>query len=254
MTAQDSSASIWIAEAGYRKTATTSALMAALILLGCVLPYPPIIAVAAFPRPKVPEWAAYAYWVILGVSIIGLIWAVARPRHMGMRLDERGVKVCNYLRTYRLGWGQVSYFTDGFAACVDLNHGSVRRGWALSVILRDGKGITATATMAILVNPEILTAVEVAAQRHQVSARLTGVAADRPRAWLDEESEARRQSVRYRVSLGATAAASASAAALAVWGMTHQGNFYLAVVVGFVALGGSLITRRARKARERLTR
>jgi hypothetical protein len=222
MAAPDSSASIRIAGAEYRKTATFSALVAALVLLGCVLPYPPIIAVAAFPRPKVPEWAAYAYWVILGVSIVGLIWAVARPRHMGVRLDDRGVRVCNYFRTYRLGWQHVSSFTDGLAACIDLNHASLRRGWALSVILRDGKGITATGTMASSADPEILRAVRNAAQRHQVSASLTGVATDRPRAWLDDASEARRQSVRYRASAGTVA--------LVGWGVTHQGNFYLAIL------------------------
>ena len=251
MALEGSSATIKLTAPGFRKDALRSALVAALVLFGLVLPYPPLIAENAYPKPKVPGWAADAYWIILAVSIIALIWAFARPRHMGVRFDDRGVRVCNYFRTCRFGWDQVSYFADGYAACLDLNNSVVRRGWALSVVLHDGRGITATGTMAPSGSPEMVMAVRRAAECRQVVAKLTGVAADRRRAWLDDAVEIRRHAVRYAVWLAATAVALAGTVVLVVWGATHQGNYYLAVLVGVVLLGCLLMTRWVRKERAR---
>ena len=53
------------------------------------------------------------------------------------------------------------------------------------------------------------------------------------------------------VWLAATAVALAGTVVLVVWGATHQGNYYLAVLVGVVLLGCLLMTRWVRKERAR---
>jgi hypothetical protein len=104
--------------------------------------------------------------------------------------------------------------------------------------------------MAPFGSSEILTVVWQAAERHQIAAKLTGAAAGRPRAWLDDAAEARRQTVRYTLWLAVTAVALAGTVVLVVWGATHQGNYYLATLGGPVALGCLLMMMWARKERE----
>jgi hypothetical protein len=128
-----------------------------------------------------PVAGAVAYLVLPGAA---LSWASYRAWHFGVRFDDHGVAVCNVFRTCQASWAEVNSFTDGTTG---------GRSWALTVMLCDGRGITATATRSRPGDPEFLMAARQAAARHGVPAALTGVAAGRPRAWLDAADEARRQ-------------------------------------------------------------
>jgi hypothetical protein len=83
-----------------------------------------------------------------------------------LRFDDDGITVRNVLRTYRIGWDQVRWFRDG----------QVERGWALSIVLHDGRVITPHATQ-VDARPGTLAAIRQAAGRHMIPAVLTGTPA-----------------------------------------------------------------------------
>lgn len=114
--------------------------------------------------------------VVYSVLVVSaLIWTSYRAWRFGVHFDDDGVTVWNYFRTCRASWAEVSSFADG------TTNG---RNWALSVLLRDGRTITATATRAQTGSsgnwgsPDILAAARKAAARYEVPTRLTGVGAE----------------------------------------------------------------------------
>jgi hypothetical protein len=88
-----------------------------------------------------------------------------------LRFDDDGIMVRNLFRTYRIGWEEVRWFTDGASA---LPGGGVYY-WALDIVLRDGRVITATGTSSQTwtARPGTLTAIRQAAERHGVPAVFT---------------------------------------------------------------------------------
>jgi hypothetical protein len=98
-----------------------------------------LLLIAALDRPGwakhvlVPAVAAYlaAAWLVV-------TWRICR---MEARFDDQGVTVRAFFRTSRLSWPEVSEFTDGRA------HVGEETLWALKIVLRDGRTVTAGATM-----------------------------------------------------------------------------------------------------------
>jgi hypothetical protein len=211
-----------IADRGFRQ-AVIGGVVGCWVCIGWLLFIWPVNALRE-KHPPVPGVVAY-----LAFAAAAAIWTCYRAWRLGVRFDERGVTVWNYFRTRRAAWAEVSCFADGTTD---------GRNWALSVLLRDGRDVTATATQGRPGSPEILTAVKQAAARHQIPATLTGVAAERPRAWLDAADEARRQQAWCAIWLAVTVLALAGVVPLIWWGSTHRGNYYLASLAGGLAAAG----------------
>jgi hypothetical protein len=129
---------------------------------GLVLKYPPALAIVVY----------------LLVVAAALVWTSYRAWCFGVRFDDDGVTVWNYFRTVRASWHEVACFADG------TTNG---RNWALKVLLRDGRVLTATSTRARVGSPYILAAAQEAAARHGVPAQLTGTGAKPPRPRHDAE-------------------------------------------------------------------
>ncbi len=185
----------------------------------------------ALTQKHPPVAGAVAYLILLAAA---LIWASYRLWWLGVRFDHHGVTVCNLLRTSRAAWAEVNSFTDG------TTNG---RSWALTVMLRDGRGVTATATGSRPGSPELLITARQAAQSHGVPAALTGVAAERPRAWLDDADESRRQGVLFAGLLAGSVLALAATVPLLWWGRSDSiphnlGNYYPAGFAGGLAAIG----------------
>ncbi len=117
--------------------------------------------------------AAVAYLVIAAAVSI---WGCARAWRIRLRLGDDGVTVRNYRRTYRIGWPEVRCFADG-----SVNGGNAGRLWALGIVLRDGRMVTASGTASGKrdARPETLAVIRQAAERHAMPAELTGTATKR---------------------------------------------------------------------------
>jgi hypothetical protein len=91
----------------------------------------------------------------------------------GLVMDQHGATVRNYFRTYRFGWPEVNRLADGSAY-----GGAGGWQWALSLMLHDGRTVTATGTMASKPRriPELLTVIRPGAERYAIPAELTGEA------------------------------------------------------------------------------
>jgi DivIVA domain-containing protein len=119
------------------------------------------------PRP-----AVVTYLVILAAA---LIWGCVRGWRIGLRVDHDGVTVRNFFRIYRFSLADVSYFSDGAALGGESQH-----WWALCVVLRDGRTVTARGTTRSgTPSPKTLTAIGEAAERYGIRAALTGVVSRR---------------------------------------------------------------------------
>src|SRR5215831_12719201 len=81
----------------------------------------------------VPAVAAY-----LAAAGLVVTWRICCMR---ARFDDQGVTVRTFFRTSQLSWPEVSEFTDGAA------HMGEETLWALKIALRDGRTVTAGATM-----------------------------------------------------------------------------------------------------------
>ena len=122
-----------------------------------------------------PGWAKHALvpTVAAYLAATGLVvaWRICRMR---ARFDDQGVTVRAFFRTSRLSWPEVSEFTDGTA---DVGED---RLWALKIVLRDGRTVTAGATMRAPRRKgkdplrEVLATIEQVAARYQIPAQLTG--------------------------------------------------------------------------------
>ena len=151
----------WIALVG-------TAVYGALAILGPLNKYPSL--------PKhVPVIVIYLVSIVLATA---LVWGFSRSWRMGLRMDDRGVTVRNYFRTYRIGWPEVNSFADGA-----VNGGASGRQWALKVNRRNGPAVTACGTcLETWKGPprdETLTAIRQSAERHGIPADVTGNAAGR---------------------------------------------------------------------------
>lgn len=202
--------------------------------------FPIALALGSLHEKHPPLLAVAADLVIFAA----LIWSMYRPWHMGVRFGEHGVTIRNYFRTRRASWAEVSAFTDGTTDGAK---------WALTVMLHDGRGFTATATQARPGSPQVLTAVRQAAARHGVPATVTGIAAERPRAWLDAASEASRQRAWFTAWATVTVIAGAVVALLIRWGSAHGRSYSPAGLAGFVAVAGlaGALTARGKRNRAR---
>jgi immunity protein 26 of polymorphic toxin system/PH (Pleckstrin Homology) domain-containing protein len=199
------------------------------------------LAVGNLHEKHPPLLAVAADVVIFAV----LVWTLYRPWHMGVRFGDQGVTVRNYFRTHRARWAEVTAFTDGTTD---------GQKWALAVMLRNGRGITATATEARPGSPRVLTAVRQGAARRGVPATVTGVAAERPRAWLAAASEARRQRAWLAAWATVTLIAGAGVVLLIRWGSAHSRSYSPAGLAGLVAVAGLIGALAARGRRKRARR
>jgi hypothetical protein len=209
----------WIAERGFRRDLVRDTI-GLWFWFGYVLV---VWALGDLHEKHPPLLAVAADLIIFAV----LIWSLYRPWHMGVRFGDHGVTVRNYLRTYRASWADVSSFTDG---TTDGNE------WALTVMRRDGRGFTATATQARRGSPQVLTAVRQGAARHGVPATVTGIAAERPRAWQDASSQARQQKAWFVIWVAVAVIAGTGVVLLIRWGKTHGGSYSPAGLAGLVAV------------------
>ncbi len=115
------------------------------------------------PRP-----AMVAYLVILTAV---LTWGCLRGWRIGLRVDPDWVMVRNFFRTHRFTSAEVSCFTDGLS-----RGGEAKHYWALCVVLRDGRAVTARGmTRSGTPSEKTLAAVRKAADRYQIRAELTGL-------------------------------------------------------------------------------
>jgi hypothetical protein len=127
-------------------------------------------------RTLLPRGHALAAVAYLAIAAAVSIWGCSRGWRMGLRLSAGGVTVRNYCRTYRIGWPEVRCFADG-----SVNGGQSGRLWALGIVLRDGRVVTASGTARGKrdARPETLTAIRRAAERYAIPAELTGTATKR---------------------------------------------------------------------------
>jgi DivIVA domain-containing protein len=119
--------------------------------------------------------AAAANLAGIAVVIWGCVWGCTRGWRMGVRLDDHGVTVRNFLRAYRFSWAEVRRFADGLIHETGQNGSSYF--WALQVVLHDGRVVTAKGTARKKgARRQTLAAISQAAARHSVPAALTGIA------------------------------------------------------------------------------
>jgi hypothetical protein len=87
-------------------------------------------------------------------------------------MDDHGVTVRNYFRTYRINWAEVSRFADG----AGLIPAEGKAPWALAIVLHGVWKINASCT-AWDTGPsqKMLTEIRDAADAHGIPAVLTGV-------------------------------------------------------------------------------
>ena len=115
------------------------------------------------PRPAIA-----AYLVILAAV---LTCGCLRGWRIGLCIDQDGVTVRNFFWTHRFALAEVGCFTDGLS-----RGGEAKYWWALSVVPRDGRTVTAKGpTRWGPPSQMTLTAIRKAADRYQIPAELTGI-------------------------------------------------------------------------------
>ena len=111
----------------------------------------------------------------LAVVIWGCIWGCVRGWRMGVRLDDHGVTVRNFIRADRFSWAEVRRFADGLIQ--ETGQNGTAYFWALQVVSHDGRVVIAKGTARKEgARPQTLAAISQAAARHSVPAALTGIA------------------------------------------------------------------------------
>jgi DivIVA domain-containing protein len=138
------------------------------------------VAVAVAFDPPTPQWARHApslaiYLVVVASVSAGLVY---RGWRTGVRFDSRGLTICSFFGTRRIGWDEVSRFADGRTAGMGEGAGKV---WALDVVLRDGRVVTvkATARDSSSAASKVLTEVLQAAECYGIQAPLIVVVSKR---------------------------------------------------------------------------
>ena len=161
---------ITVAERHHRWQAIACSLISAvtvlpLLGLGLSLSLP--------PGQHIP--VAAAMLAAIAVALWGCVWGCARGWRMGVRLDDDGVTIRNFLGAYRFSWAEVRRFADGLIH--ETGEGGSSYFWALQVETHDGRVVTAKGTARKKgARPETLAAISRAATRHSVPAALTGIA------------------------------------------------------------------------------
>lgn len=116
----------------------------------------------------------------LGAAALILVWGCFRALRLGVLIGDRGVVVRNFFRTYRLTWSQVTGFADGSARSYG-DDGRALGYWALNVVIAGGRAVTAGGTVhGPPARANILKAVTQAAERHGITADVTGQPAEWP--------------------------------------------------------------------------
>src|SRR5262249_45695610 len=114
-----------------------------------------------------PRLAVVTYLVLVSAA---LVWGCVRGWRIALRIDQDQVTVRNFFRSHRVSLDEVSRFADGSAFGGESAH-----WWALCVVLRDGKAITARGTTRSgRPTPKTLAKITQAAERYQIPAELTG--------------------------------------------------------------------------------
>jgi hypothetical protein len=126
-----------------------------------------------------PHWVTHAPRPVIGAYLVILAavvsWGCLRGWRIGLRVGRDGVLVRNFFRSHRFTLAEVGCFTDGSS-----RGGESRHWWALCVVLRDGRAVTARGTTRDgRPSEKTLTAIRKAAGRFQIPAELTGVASNR---------------------------------------------------------------------------
>jgi hypothetical protein len=124
----------------------------------------------------VPGIATYLA-LVTTATVVGCF----RSWRMGLVMDQHGATIRNYFRTYRFGWPEVNCLADGSAYA-----GADGWKWALSLMLHDGRAVTATGTMASGTRriPKMLTVIRQGAEPYAIPTELTGEAVPRGSRWL----------------------------------------------------------------------
>jgi len=118
---------------------------------------------ARFHWAHLPVRAVEAY---LAVVAAALIWGCYRSWRMAFQMNDHGVTVCNFFRTCRIDWHEVS----GFGSDPDMEGVST-----VHVMRHDGRTVTATTTMNTMnALPRILVAIRQEAERRGMPASATG--------------------------------------------------------------------------------
>lgn len=142
------------------------------LVLGVVLGFGPDLRSPNLVRHvPVPGVAAY-----LAAVTAASIWGCSRAWRLRLRMDDTGITVSNYFRTCRMAWHEVSSFADGYGG-----HDAGGEYWALSIVMHNGRPVTASATRrasASRVAPdmEMLTTIGQVAERYGIPSDLTGYA------------------------------------------------------------------------------
>jgi len=94
---------------------------------------------------------------------VAVIWGCARAWRIRLHLDDHGVTVRNYFRTSRFGWPEVGRITDGsvYAAAAG-------NAWAVRIVLRNGKWVTAAGTTGAKDSKPMMAAIRQAAENHGI--------------------------------------------------------------------------------------
>jgi hypothetical protein len=108
---------------------------------------------------------AVAYVVLVTAAVFSICFRVWR---MGLYMDGHGVTVRNIFWTHRFGWTEVSCFVNG--SLLEVEGGA--KMWAVRVVLRDGRGVTATGTAGAMGSMAKMTAIRRAAMKHGVQVDL----------------------------------------------------------------------------------
>jgi len=143
------------------------------------------VVVALIPSTKFPNQVKHlpvpGIATYLALVTIATVAGCFRSWRMGVMMDQHDVTIRNYFRTYRFGWPEVDCLADGSAYA-----GADGWKWALSLMLRDGRTITATGTMASGTRriPQMLTVIRQDAECYAIPAELTGEAVRRGSRWL----------------------------------------------------------------------
>jgi len=111
----------------------------------------------------------------VAIAAFALTWSLYRGWRMGVRFDDHHVTIRKFLRTYRIGWPEISRFEDG-RVTDDMGNA---RAWALDTVLRDGRVITTrlgppSFGLSWKGTPETLSAIRQVAELHKIPTELTG--------------------------------------------------------------------------------
>jgi hypothetical protein len=177
--------------------------------------------------------------VVTGIQVA----AVSRSR-LRLRVGDDGLVIRNLWRSWRIRWPEVRRLVDG----------RYLDEWALTVLLRNGRAVTAQATQAELGHPATLSALKHAAAAHALSDELTGSPAERPYGWLDTASVAARYKRALAICRLLTGAVVAGLSVLSVWNAQHKDYGPVFLPVADLTLVSLIITIRTWHSRRKAMR